>query len=314
MNNRIMLTLLISVWAILNVFSQNSKTALTGNGKIKTIDIPSLESFSAIELEGIPGSANPVKITVGETTAVTVLSDENLAGLFEIIQKNGTLRIALTNNKNNRLWIEDTHIQITIQTPALSSLAIDGNIEVEAAGLDTDDFKVKKSGNGNLLLSGKTTSLHLDKSGNGSVDARQLTTQTATIESTGNGSVYVNATESLKANRSGNGDIVQTGPGKVSIGWSMGNGEVITPQKAKEQAEKPDVRYVSVTLANNTLRSRDFTVRGRAGKSFSYGIEIGPMGRRTESFPEGTKIENKLGKTVYTVTAEDDGKTVLIAD
>lgn len=232
MNYRIISALFISFWAIVNVSAQNSRTPLTGNGQIKNIDIPPLEPFSAIELEGIPGSTNPVKISIGGSKAVSVLSDENLAGLFEISQKNGTLRIALTGNKNNKLWIEDTHIQIDIQTPALSSLTTDANIDVEATGLNIPYFEVKKSGNGNLSISGKTNDLSISKSGNGDINAQQLEAQTANIESSGNGSVFVNATESLKAGRSGNGDIVQTGQGKVSIGWSTGNGEVITQQKS----------------------------------------------------------------------------------
>jgi hypothetical protein len=295
----------------ITTFAQNRR-ALLGNGQLVTVEIPSLEPFTAIEIEGIPGGNGGIQIISGETAAVTILADENLASLFEIKQKNGQITVSMPKNKNNRMWIEDTHIQITIKAPVIQKINIDGNMNAVATNLDIDDLTIEKAGNGNLTLSGKADNLDLRKTGNGNVDAKNLLVKNAKVQSMGNGSVAVNTRETLQTERSGNGDILQIGEGKVSKGLNMGNGEVITREEAKKQAEAPASDYVSVTLVNDNLRSRNFTVRGRANNKFSYGIEISPKGSRKERFPVGTVIETKLGKTVYTVVKEDDGKKVVL--
>jgi hypothetical protein len=269
-NMHFITTLAVSAFLLLaniNTFAQNRR-AILGNGQLVPVEIPTLEPFTAIEIEGIPGGNGGIQLMAGETASVTILADDNLADLFEITQKNGRITVSMPKNKNNRLWIEDTHIQIVIKTPVINKIMIDGNMNAVATSLDIDNLQVQKAGNGNLTLSGKADKLDLNKTGNGNVDAQNLIVKNAEVQSMGNGSVSVNASETLQTDRSGNGDILQTGAGKVSKGINMGNGEVISREEAKKLKESPAPEYVSITLVNDKARSRDFTVRGRVGNKF----------------------------------------------
>jgi Putative auto-transporter adhesin, head GIN domain len=178
-------------------------------------------------------------------------------------------------------------------------------------GLAGKTLKVEKSQNGDLRLVGSVEQLELRKTGNGEAMADSLFVQYATVFSSGNGSVRVHAINQLKADCMGNGDVINTGAGALVKGVSTGNGEILSGSEQAAASDAP-LEFVEVTLVNKKWKSRDFTVRGRTTKKFSYGIEIGPQGRRKEKFPVGTKIETPLGQLIYTVQAADAGKTIEI--
>ncbi|MEI6410989.1 MAG: DUF2807 domain-containing protein, partial [Bacteroidota bacterium] len=151
----------------------------------------------------------------------------------------------------------------------------------------------------------------IKKTGNGNVFAERLLVKDARVASMGNGDVRVNASQSLDAERSGNGSIINSG-GNIKRNLNMGNGATTTSEEDQEIDSKLAPASVQITLKNTAAKSRDFTVRGIGKKGFSYGIEIGPLGQRTENFPVGTKIIDKKGDTLYEVKPEDAGKTIRI--
>lgn len=308
-NTSIITVAATSLFLLLTTFgtvAAQKRTAILGNGQLVAVEIPALQPFSSLHIEGIPGGNGSILIVAGETAAVSVISDDNLKSLFKIDQQNGTLSITMPGNSNNRMWIEDTHIQITVKTPELNSLRLDCNMDTEVRGISATAFTLRKAGNGNLKITGKAEKLNVDKTGNGDVDTKDLVVSSATVKSSGNGNVSVNATESLQTQRTGNGDIIQSGKGVISTGLNMGNGKTVS--EADRQKEQPVTEFVTVTLVNKALIKRAFTVRGPEGLSFSYGIEIGPKGRFSEAFPVGTLIQNAAGTTIYTITKADDGK------
>jgi hypothetical protein len=289
-------------------FAQN-RQALLGSGQVVNVPVPALQPFSELELYGIPGGSNSVvEIVVGPTTAVTVSADDNLVSRFRVEQKGAKLSIGLPNNRDNREWIEDTNIRIHIQTPSLTALDVASNGYTVVRGLEGTLLEVDKSQNGNLRLFGQVAQLKLRKTGNGEVYADSLVVQTANVRSVGNGSVHVQVNGALKTERSGNGDILNSGKGPIEKGLDTGNGE--TRSAGETPAATTPVVFVEVTLVNTQHIRRNLTVAGRATKKFSYGIELGPLARRTEQFPVGTEIRTRLGKVLYTVQASDAGKTV----
>ena len=84
--------------------------ALKGSGKVVTKSF-SFNKFSTINLLDLDGK---VKITVGKAFKITADIDDNLADLLAVSELNNNLTIALKGNLNNRLYVENSKININI--------------------------------------------------------------------------------------------------------------------------------------------------------------------------------------------------------
>ncbi|MBK8558090.1 MAG: DUF2807 domain-containing protein [Lewinellaceae bacterium] len=291
----------------LAIYSQaigQNRGALTGNGKSTVLPLPSIEPFTEIEI--IDVNAN-TEVVVGPATSLRIEVDENLAKLIEVKQKNGKITLSIPSNPNNKLWIEDSHTKIFIQTPALESILVDDNGYCSVSGIQAEIFSVKKYDNITLRLEGRTQELNIVKTGNGDVLAEDLLAENAKVLSSGNGSVRLNVSQEISANRSGNGSVINTGAGKVEGVINVGNGNVSGAMDREIASEQPPAPRVAFTLVNKSMRRKTYVIRG---EGFSYGIGIGPLAQRKEELPAGTKIQTNLGQTVYTVRVEDAGQKV----
>jgi hypothetical protein len=310
---KILLFPFLSAMILTHCLGQNSRL-ITGSGKLVPISTPALQPFTELEFEGIPGAQNSIiEIETGRTeNTLSISADNNLVDLIKVQQKGQKLIIGLPDNRNNKMWIEDTNIKIRINMNTLNALSIASNGICRVNGLQGDDLSVQKSQNGDLYLTGTLQQVTIKKTGNGNVFAERLSVKDAQVTSMGNGDVRVNASQNLDAERSGNGSIINSGGGNIKRSLDMGNGVTTTSAENQEIESKPAPASVQITLKNTAAKSRDFTVRGMWKKGFSYGIEIGPLGQRTENFPVGTKIIDKQGDTLYEVKPEDAGKTIRI--
>jgi hypothetical protein len=287
------------------IFCQNRK-ALTGNGTIIEVPLPEISDFDALSIVDINGDTY---IEVGPETSLRIEVSENLAYLLDVQQKGNELQICMPTNKNNRLWLEETGVKVFITTPTLEKLVFDDNGYCEVRGLTAPKLNIQKIGNGDLRLNGSVSELKLKRLGNGTVHAQKLMVKEADVWSEGNGSVYLNVSESLTTNRMGNGSIYNEGMAKLKTHVNTGNGNVYSEhaEKEKHKPEPATRQVVEFTIANKSARQRSLEIKG---ETFSYGIGIMPFGRRKESLPVGTKIKTDFGKTLYIVKAEDAGKTI----
>ena len=217
--------MIFSIMVLVNVqatFCQMS--GLKGSGKIltRTFDF---QNFETIQLDDLDGK---IEIIAGKPYSISVAIDDNLESLLQVSSKNKTLFISLYKNKNNKRYIENANIKITINVPLLNQLGHNGNSDVFVTNVDNASFSVKSTGNGNLLLSGVSEKIEIEKAGNGDVDAGKLTVKDANIISVGNGNVIVFAGETFNAAGTGNGDIINKGKPKPSAtSKQIGNGEII---------------------------------------------------------------------------------------
>lgn len=296
------------------LFSTAQKGPLKGSGKIvnKTFEY---KDFDKVELADLDGKA---EIEIGKPFAVSVAVDDNLESLLNITEKNGELRIELTGNLNNRMYIEETNISIKITMPEISVLKHRGNGNLYVTGITGRCFRIKNSGNGNAFLKGSIDELNIVCYGNGTVKAEELLAKSIKINKSGNGNVYVNANNPFTANGSGNGDIINKGKGKADAGSNIsGNGEIKYPNEEKTNsyvlAEKS--KLVAVTIRNQSDKwiylSVKYPVKG------NYGIDVKAKDSITESFPAGTKIYKgnrftTFKKPIYIVTEEKNNQTFII--
>jgi Putative auto-transporter adhesin, head GIN domain len=312
MKNVFLVSILFMVSIAIAMGQKN--TQINGNGKLVTVNTPTIATnISNIKIDGIPGGNGAIEINVGATEAsINIQSDENLVQYFDVQQKGKNLIVAMPKNRNNKLWIENTHIRIVIAVPQLEKLDIEANLNCTVSGLNNTRFELQKSSNGDIQLKGMVQDLQIDKTGNGNIEAKDMVAIDAKINSMGNGDVKVTVNNLLKTNRSGNGSIINYGTASAKKGLDMGNGATIDPA-SRETADSLDntpVTYVTVNLVNPNVKKMHLSVYGDANKKFSYGFDINGLSSREERLPVGTKVKNKLGKVLYTVVAEDEGQSI----
>ncbi len=198
--------------------------ALKGSGKIvhKTF---AFQDFDKIQLSDLDGN---VELEVGKPYSIKISIDDKLEPLLTVSENNKMLIVALTKNENNKGYVENSHIKITISVPLLNGVIHNGNSDAIVRGLKNNSFSAKSTGNGNLVLAGTSENIDIEKAGNGNVEAAKLIVKNAKVLSVGNGDVKVNASETFSANGTGNGDIINNGSAKPSANSKQkGNGEII---------------------------------------------------------------------------------------
>ena len=120
--------------------------ALKGSGKIVTKTF-AFQDFDKLQLNDLDGS---VEVEVGKPHSIKISIDDNLEPLLTVSETNKTLTVALNKNENNRRYVENSNIKITISVPALNGVVHNGNSDAFITGLKNSNFSAKSTGNGNL--------------------------------------------------------------------------------------------------------------------------------------------------------------------
>jgi Putative auto-transporter adhesin, head GIN domain len=157
-------------------------------------------AFHAVELRG---SAS-LTIQSGSPTAVTVASSRKRLDNTKTEVVNGALIIR--SEQSGSVWEQDT-LTVTINTPTLDAVEINGAGDVNIAALDTPNLKLAMNGAGKVEAKGKTTQLEATIAGAGKMDLTTLIADTATVTVDGAGSIDLNVSQNLKATVSGVGKI-----------------------------------------------------------------------------------------------------------
>ncbi|MBK8111925.1 MAG: DUF2807 domain-containing protein [Saprospiraceae bacterium] len=94
-----------------------------------------------------------IKVEIGQEWSIKVDIPENLFPLLKVEKEDGEnqLLIELKDNKNNRLYVEDSKIWIQITMPEASVIRSIGNQNVEIKGIMGRYFKAELQGNGNIF-------------------------------------------------------------------------------------------------------------------------------------------------------------------
>lgn len=184
--------------------AQGKRKALVGNGKEKTIRYE-LKSFDKLEVLWLDGN---IEVEFGaEKSDISIVTDENLFELLNVKNEEGFLQLSVKNNEYNRLWVEDDKTIIKIRSTAKASEIIyKANANAHIKGIDATMLHFVKEENGDVKLEGKANTFHVEKSGNGNVDAQKLATAQAKVSSIGNGNLYIQAKSIDKERMMGNGD------------------------------------------------------------------------------------------------------------
>ncbi len=290
--------LLIPCIAII-LFTNAQHRPLQGSGKIvtKTFDF---KDFAKIALFDMDGNAT---VEAGKTFSISISIDDNLEKLLSVNPDGTTLYISLKGNRNNKLYIENTNIKIQITLPKIIGLHQDGNNNTMVNSINSEFFKIKCSGNGNVKLNGIVDKLEIICTSNASVHAEKLLAKNVQVTKRGNGNVYTNTDNAFTANSSGNGNIINSGKGIADENTVVtGNGKIKYPNikvTVPVDTMQPTINknnLVNVVLKNFNTNIIFFTVKYPV--SGSYGISVNAKDSLVMKLPMGTKIYLGSGATL----------------
>jgi hypothetical protein len=214
---------------------------VNGNGDIAT-EARDTGAFDGVALTG----GFNVVIRQGSGSKVEVKADRNLLPLIETRVVDGskgrTLEISPKKGVNVH---SSTNPSVTIEMPALRSIAVagSGTVKVEAmktagvdasiagsgdirfAGLDAERLGMKVSGSGDIVAAGRCNSAQVTIAGSGDVKAADLVAEEVKVSIAGSGDAQVNATKRLNVSIAGSGDVKYAGSPEISSSVA-GSGKV----------------------------------------------------------------------------------------
>ena len=190
--------------------------ATTGSGTMK-LEKRALPTFTAVEISG----AYDVEIVAQKDQNFEVEGDDNLLPLIKTDVKDGVLKIYNENSFSTK-----HKLRVRISLSSLEGISTSGASDIVASNVKSEEFDINASGAGNMQVSGETKTLKVDISGAGQIDAKDLRAQKVTITSSGAAQADVYASEELRANVSGAGNVTYYGNPKTVSEDTSGAGSI----------------------------------------------------------------------------------------
>ena len=268
---------------------------VNGNGNVIE-QVRPLSQFKSVSLDF---TANLVVVN-GETPSFHIEGEENILPHIGTRVRGGTLYISQDR------WIEPSRpVNIRIGTPFTSELETSGYSDVIVENVKGPRMLLN-IGVGKVTLIG-TAERILVRTKTGSIDATQLESKYADIAISSHGIVKLNALDELIADINKRATIVYSGNPSIKNKNNKNSGRLI-PVNEYTEPESQEIKYVSLTLVNNSRKRVNLRVEGPVNRNFSYGFSMNANDKRREDWPVGTRIYQESGllsdKHLITITGE----------
>lgn len=217
---------ILMVVRILVCFSVRDDEATTQPNKSEKIDIRELESFDAIENEGICD----IVFVQSNRSAVEISAPERYIERFETDVDNGVLRIDVLGKIKGR---NDEKFSIKVYSPTCKSIKNEGVGKISCDSLRADTLIVKNEGVGSIELSKVAVScLKADNEGVGKISVEVLDANYVRLDNEGVGSVSISGkAEIAKLINEGVGMIDASGMECEDVGfYNEGLGNIVTKE------------------------------------------------------------------------------------
>lgn len=181
--------------------------AVAGPRPVAVTEARSVPAFHQLAVETVVD----VELTVGPATRVEVSAPKDFLPRLETKVVDGTLHIKSPDVKGKM-----PDVKVTITTPLLDAIAIDGVAKLHATKLATRALSIAVDGAGDLDLSGTAGDLQIAVSGALELKAKDLIAETGAVQISGTASGAVHLTKSLAAAISGVGNLVVYGKPSIT--------------------------------------------------------------------------------------------------
>lgn len=184
---------------------------------VETTEVRSIGDFKSLEVNG----STDVTVRVGEQTSLAVTGDENIVANLRTEVVDGRLVIGLKPGSYRSV----KSLKVTVTTPALEAVSVNGSADVEISGLTTGNLETRIAGSGDIAARGEIQALKASIAGSGDLKLSKLSAREASIEIAGSGNASVHAVEALSVAIQGSGDVRYSGDPKVTASVS-GSGNI----------------------------------------------------------------------------------------
>lgn len=190
-------------------------------GNMATADQTLSPTVGAFHIVHANGPMN-VNIRTGTTASLTFHARADVLPLLTSEVKDGVLTIGINDTGKDDIG----DITVTVITPNIDGVTLNGSGNVDVQGVKSADFSGLINGSGNLTANGSADAAAFTVEGSGNIEAKDLLATSTTVKIAGSGNANVNAAKKLDATVEGSGDIRYTGkPGEVGQHMS-GSGSV----------------------------------------------------------------------------------------
>ncbi|BDT61391.1 hypothetical protein MasN3_48850 [Massilia varians] len=197
-----------------------SDSAVEGDG-VAARDQRQVAAHGVLDVSG--SMQVEVQVRPGQAPSLLVEADGNLLPYIRTEAQGNTLKIA-----SERQLRSKTPVRIVYTTPRLTEVRAAGSGQVVVRDLDGAPLEVRKSGSGQVRLSGRVDSLHARVSGSGVLDAGALKSASADLSLAGSGRMNIGEIRGdyLRASVAGSG-VLQAGGAVRSLNARVaGSGSV----------------------------------------------------------------------------------------
>lgn len=233
------IVVLISVSLLFSTCKKDSTPdCIQGNGSAVQ-ETRMVDNFNGIVADG----AFNLSISQTSNTQVDLFGDSNVLPIITTTTNNQVLTVSV---QNDQCYSTQNNIEVTLTSPTINSIALNGAGKIDAYNLKTDDllfetngsatlnssFEVKNlttiiNGSGSANFSGTAESVNFSISGTGSILASTVETDRCEIIITGVGDVRIHVNAYLEVTISGSGNVYYTGDPETVIQNITGTGQVI---------------------------------------------------------------------------------------
>ncbi len=171
-------------------------------------------SVSAFDRLEVRGWANVV-VHRGSSRTMTVQGGEHRIGDVVTRVRSGTL-IVKDRGSSNTLDLSGDQLTVTVSTPRLTEVRIDGSGDVSLPELDGGPLRLRVVGSGDIDGHGRLDALDAAIEGSGDIDLGDVVVQAGKVNISGSGDADLHAVRALDAAVSGSGDVQYTGDPRLS--------------------------------------------------------------------------------------------------
>ena len=197
-----------------------------------------VDDFSVLKISGLVN----VVLIQGNTPKVTFDINPEIQDEFQLSTENGVLNIgfgqeAFAKKRDNIVYVTFTDLK-ELRFSGVGDVSSKGDIKLDellckisgvgdiALDIDCNKLDVKFSGVGNVKVEGEGDSANYAWSGIGNLEASNMKSKDVSLSLSGMGDAELHATESLKVNLTGFGDVKYTGSPKTTELNTPGSGDI----------------------------------------------------------------------------------------
>ena len=169
-------------------------------------DVTETRDHASFEKIVIEDTGVGLDVRVGEDFSVTLKGPDSWADKITTKVVGNALVIGQIKKKKKSINIDSDH-RVIITLPKFTGLEVNGAVDADITGVDSENLKFEINGAGNIEIEGTCGTLDIDLNGAGNFEGEDLKCEEVNVEINGAGNVEVYGSQSADLEINGMGNI-----------------------------------------------------------------------------------------------------------